>query len=552
MGSALTVALLTQAPAPLAQNRLDAPAGTRVVQVQTIPALADYARARAAEADGYDELAVASYRQMLPYATDPAVAGQIFRTSLLVGDTNTALAAIRPFSDMSALPMEAVLLKISEAIRAGRWGEARQLTDTIADNTPFDFMVPSLKAWIAVGAKEADPFQHLNGLKQGSLEYNYGQRTRALISAMRGARAETVAAAKSTILMGQDSIMLRFALADRLTVLGAKDEALSLLDGDDPLFLAARSAFGSGKKVGTGVSNPSEGVAFIFSDLGAELAPEKVTALAVSMERMAQYLAPTNAVSPVLISNYLAAEGQDDLALRTLNAVKPKSPFYVAARMQRIDILLTKDRAAEAQTVARAWTKAEPKSPAAWEALGNALTASGNHEDAVGAYRQQLAVMPDRSDALWRPHFLIGNAEAEAGRWAPAQQSLNAALALSPKEPVILNALGYGMVENREDNEKAIGYLRTARMLDPSNPAYADSLGWAYVKSGDAARGVSILESAVKLAPGDPVFNEHLGDAYWLSGRKVDARYSWTAARVYADEKQRLALDARLRDGLPR
>src|SRR3546814_4586419 len=52
---------------------------------------------------------------------------------------------------------------------------------------------------------------------------------------------------------------------------------------------------------------------------------------------------------------------------------------------------------------------------------------------------------------------------------------------------------------------------------------------------------IDLLEQAVQLEPAEPTINEHLGDAYWQVGRRYEARYSWRAAMVGAEEEDVLA-----------
>ena len=45
--------------------------------------------------------------------------------------------------------------------------------------------------------------------------------------------------------------------------------------------------------------------------------------------------------------------------------------------------------------------------------------------------------------------------------------------------------------------------------------------------------------------------SEHLGDAYWSVGRRVDARYTWSAALVQAGDDDAIKrLKAKIADGL--
>src|SRR3546814_6564683 len=61
------------------------------------------------------------------------------------------------------------------------------------------------------------------------------------------------------------------------------------------------------------------------------------------------------------------------------------------------------------------------------------------------------------------------------------------------------------------------------------------------LRRGNFARAIDLLEQAVQLEPAEPTINEHLGDAYWQVGRRYEARYSWRAAMVGAEEEDVLA-----------
>ena len=59
-----------------------------------------------------------------------------------------------------------------------------------------------------------------------------------------------------------------------------------------------------------------------------------------------------------------------------------------------------------------------------------------------------------------------------------------------------------------------------------------------------------LLEQAQASEPGNAVIVEHLGDAYWKAGRKFQARYTWRAAALLAEDVMAVRLAAKLRDGL--
>ena len=59
------------------------------------------------------------------------------------------------------------------------------------------------------------------------------------------------------------------------------------------------------------------------------------------------------------------------------------------------------------------------------------------------------------------------------------------------------------------------------------------------------------FERAVAGDPGETSINEHLGDAYWAVGRRIEARFAWTAALVQADPADVARLRAKLDNGGP-
>jgi Flp pilus assembly protein TadD len=92
--------------------------------------------------------------------------------------------------------------------------------------------------------------------------------------------------------------------------------------------------------------------------------------------------------------------------------------------------------------------------------------------------------------------------------------------------------------------------VEKASALDPQNAAITDSLGWAYYLSGNLPAAIGKLETAAVGEPADPSINEHLGDAYWTAGRRLEARYAWRAALVYAEDDVAARLRQKIDSGL--
>jgi Flp pilus assembly protein TadD len=115
----------------------------------------------------------------------------------------------------------------------------------------------------------------------------------------------------------------------------------------------------------------------------------------------------------------------------------------------------------------------------------------------------------------------------------------------------LLNQLGYGLAVRGEQLDRAASLLRKADAANPENAAITDSIGWAAFKAGQIGRAVEVLERARMLDPVEPEISEHLGDAYWAAGRRVEARYAWTAAREGAADDARSRIQDKIDRGLP-
>jgi tetratricopeptide (TPR) repeat protein len=90
--------------------------------------------------------------------------------------------------------------------------------------------------------------------------------------------------------------------------------------------------------------------------------------------------------------------------------------------------------------------------------------------------------------------------------------------------PVLLNALGFTLVEAGQRLDEAGVWLQRARRLAPDQGFITDSLAWWMYKKHDFANAVRLLRDADGLSPGDPELLRHLGDALEATGKPEEAR----------------------------
>ena len=73
-----------------------------------------------------------------------------------------------------------------------------------------------------------------------------------------------------------------------------------------------------------------------------------------------------------------------------------------------------------------------------------------------------------------------------------------------------INSLGYVYAEKGIDLEEAITLCKKAVNIKPENPAYLDSLGWAFYKNNQYSEARSNLRKAMGLSPGNKDIALHM------------------------------------------
>jgi tetratricopeptide (TPR) repeat protein len=84
------------------------------------------------------------------------------------------------------------------------------------------------------------------------------------------------------------------------------------------------------------------------------------------------------------------------------------------------------------------------------------------------------------------------------------------ALDLDENNATAMNSLGFILVDTNMDLLRGLRFCRKAVDKKPQNPAYLDSLGWAYFKSGELLEARTWLRRALELAPQEKEIRNHL------------------------------------------
>jgi len=164
--------------------------------------------------------------------------------------------------------------------------------------------------------------------------------------------------------------------------------------------------------------------------------------------------------------------------------------------------------------------------PELYVALGILYRQMEEHEEAMRAFERALALRTDYTQA----HFYLAAEFDQLGRKELARARLRRTLELDPHHADAMNYLGYLDAEAGVNLEGAKVLIERALLLDPTNGAYVDSLGWVYFQMGRLEQAIATLERAAELLGSDPIAFDHLGDAYFKQGAYEAARRNWQRA----------------------
>jgi tetratricopeptide (TPR) repeat protein len=147
----------------------------------------------------------------------------------------------------------------------------------------------------------------------------------------------------------------------------------------------------------------------------------------------------------------------------------------------------------------------------------------------------------------------LAHAHTQLGEHAQAVAVLTAAVQSDPLNAPALNSLGYTLADRGERLSEAIGYIERALKVDPENPSYIDSLGWAQFKNGRLEEAEPNLRRAADALPTNSVIQDHFGDVLAQRGKYQEAITAWERAlKGDGEDIDRGVVEKKIRDARAR
>jgi tetratricopeptide (TPR) repeat protein len=164
-----------------------------------------------------------------------------------------------------------------------------------------------------------------------------------------------------------------------------------------------------------------------------------------------------------------------------------------------------------------------PNDPRTLYLSARLLDDRGRNEEALAAFQDLMKRTPDDASLVYE----YANLLEKNGRIAEAERALRDRLAKDPLDANALNALGYMFAERGERLDEAIALVQRALKVEPANPSFLDSLGWAHVQQGKLDLADAPLTEAAEKLPSSSAVQDHLGDLRFKQQRYGDAVAAW-------------------------
>jgi len=172
-------------------------------------------------------------------------------------------------------------------------------------------------------------------------------------------------------------------------------------------------------------------------------------------------------------------------------------------------------------------TRAATRTDATLEVrIARVQLSAGRGDNAIATLQGAMAKFPDEPLVKLE----LGAALGRQKRFAEAETVFRQMINADPTNAEALNYLGYMLAERGQRLDESVAFVQRALTIDPGNPAYLDSLGWAYFRQGRFDLAEQPLIDAGARMPSNSVVLDHLGDLHFKRERYQDAIDAWKRA----------------------
>ncbi len=244
--------------------------------------------------------------------------------------------------------------------------------------------------------------------------------------------------------------------------------------------------------------------------------------------------------APQEIYFYLAAIAyeRDKNLLETtqwLEKISSDSNAYPRSVLLRMELCLEQGKMEEALALAREGKDVAANAVEFWMMEVRILLHLKEMKGALESVSVLLEKWPDNTGAA----YLKASILEENGQRQEAVTLMEAIILREPNHYQALNYVGYTLVEENRDLDRALQLIERAVRLSPDSDYIQDSLAWVLFKRGDVAGAWRVISAVIHNnihEDIDPTIWEHYGEIARALGKKEEARIGYEKALEYGSE----------------
>ncbi len=160
----------------------------------------------------------------------------------------------------------------------------------------------------------------------------------------------------------------------------------------------------------------------------------------------------------------------------------------------------------------------------------------GHHKD----YKKALGEMEKIQKMDINQKYYMANLYDKESKYKKAISLMMDVLKDNPENAHALNFVGYLILENESDFDKAYSMIKKAIEIEPNDAYIRDSLGWYFFKIGDFSKALVELKKAWNSQKADVIITKHLALVYQKLNNDIEAqRYFVEALKNCKEESQK-------------
>lgn len=166
--------------------------------------------------------------------------------------------------------------------------------------------------------------------------------------------------------------------------------------------------------------------------------------------------------------------------------------------------------------------------------IAEAYRLKGDPNSSIASLQKAREVDPENEMVL----FQLGLALDLGGRKNEAKPVYEACIRVNPNNFLALNNLAFLVAETNGDLNRALSDAQKANALQPGMAEISDTLGWIYLKMGQAEQAINVFKELVGRAPAQSTYRFHLAMAYKQKAEKAKAIVELKEALTHNPSKE--------------